>query len=269
MKRIVGFTLLFLMALCTPVFAQDVNDLKNQLLGALQTQDKLHDNYLNMNHELDSINSQLHDVNLDQEMYDKALAKHDDWANKHNDEVTNNAQEQQSQIAKAASYNSRNNANIAATTQHNANKCYYPPDNPSACAAYDAEAHRQDAEAAQLGQERAYLTTENTRIWGDSARLTAEADRVNADKARVDAQGQNLNDAIAAYKKRAADFNARKDKHNADWEANQAKIARILSDLKQIGVQVGNCENALKDTRDGALENIHSVCGSMFDGNRP
>jgi chromosome segregation ATPase len=124
-----------------------------------------------------------------------------------------------------------------------------------------AEAAAIDAAAAPLNAQSAELNTSGNA-------LNDEGARVNADKAMIDQQGQNLDAAIKAYKDKMAILNAEIEKHNHAWQENEASIARVLATLKDAGVQVEDCQNALKDTRDGALENIHAVCGRMFDGNR-
>jgi len=52
--------------------------------------------------------------------------------------------------------------------RHNANRCYYPPNNPNACAGYEAE--RQ-----QIAQEAATLTSEINAVNAEAARLNALA----------------------------------------------------------------------------------------------
>jgi len=55
-------------------------------------------------------------------------------------------------------------------------------------------------------------------------------------------------------------------KHNDEWNANEAKIARILADFKAAGVQMTTVRTVEEyGWRSG---NIHAVCGQMFDGNK-
>src|SRR5271154_1818117 len=63
-------------------FAQDaqIADLKNQLDAAFGDRGTLHDEFNNQEQEKKSLDSQGKDVVLDQQSYDKALAKHNAWA---------------------------------------------------------------------------------------------------------------------------------------------------------------------------------------------
>jgi chromosome segregation ATPase len=282
MKRIAMF--LAVMALSVVgAFAQDaqIADLKNQLNGLFQERGNLHEEYNNQGREKTSLDSQGHDVVLDQQQYDKALAKHNDWSadqNKrcadHDLAVANVTQLFVPLRARQTAVQARFAANQQFAANLTANRCFYPPDNPGYCSGYEQQRSQQmnelnqiKAEAAQIDAEAAPLNARVAELNVSGEALNSEGQRVNADKAQIEQQGQNLDAAIKAYKDRLATLNAAILRHNNDWQENEAKIARILATLKSVGVQVDDCQNALKDTGDGALENIHAVCGSMFDGN--
>jgi hypothetical protein len=272
-----------LVMLVGAAFAQDaqIADLKNQLDGLFVNRGNLHEEYNNQDREKISLASQGKDVVLDQAQYDKALAKHNDWAADQNKRAADHdlASAHLTQLfaplrARQADVVSRFNANQQWAANLTANRCFYPPDNPGYCSAYEQQRSQQisqmgqlKAEAAQIDAEAAPLNAQVAELNVSAAELTSEGDRVNADKVRIDAQGKVLDDAILAYKTRLATLNAAIERHNHDWMDNEAKIARILATLRDAGVQVDNCQNALKNTGDGALENIHAVCGQMFDGN--
>ena len=77
-------------------------------------------------------------------------------------------------------------------------------------------------------------------------------------------------DAISA--KNSADtlqWTAAMKRYNDDRAANEASIASLQKTLATVRKQYNDCVEALKDKRDGALENIHAVCGAPFDGNQP
>lgn len=284
MKRIAIAVLSLLFAL--PTFAQtgDIHALMNELNGAFGERGQLHDEFNAQNHEKDSVASQGHDVVLDQESYDKALAKHNAWQKaamesparaEHDATAARLTQLVAAQTNKVNDLTGRMNNYKQREAQHNANRCYYPANNPSACNWYENErqqlaneANSLTNEGAQLNQQAAAYNAQKAELDTQRQSFVAENDRINADAKMVDQQGVNLNAAILAYKTRLAAFNEAIKRHNQAWAENEAKIARILIDLKAIGVQTGNCQNALKDTRDGALENIHAVCGQMFDGNK-
>jgi chromosome segregation ATPase len=265
-------------------FAQDaqIANLENQLNAAFGDRGILHDEYTKEESEKKSLDSQGKDVVLDQQTYDKALAKHNAWSTDQNKRVADHdlAVANLTQLyaplkERQTAVQSRFAENQQQIAQHTANRCYYPPDNPGACAGYDQQSNALNnelanikAEAAAIDAAAAPLNAQNVELTASGNALNDEGARVNADKAMIDQQGQNLDAAIKAYKDRLATLNAEIEKHNHAWQENEAKIARILADLKAVGVQVDDCNNALKDTREGALENIHAVCGRMFDGNR-
>jgi chromosome segregation ATPase len=281
MKRFTLVSIAFLFTL--PGFAQtDIHALMDQLNVGLAERGREHDDYNAMGQAKKSLDSQQHDVQLDQQQWDKAFATHQKWLadwqvkqDANQADIARHTKLVADNTAKVADVSARSSVHKQWADRHNANRCYYPPNNPNACAGYEAE--RQ-----QIAQEAASLTSEINAVNAEAARLNAlaadlnavhtplaeEGGRINADKAMVDQQGQNLNNAIAAYKAQAEKYNAWAKKHNDEWNANEAKIARILADLKAAGVQTDNCQNALKNTGDGALENIHAVCGHMFDGNK-
>src|SRR5271168_2960351 len=92
MKRIAVVLLSLLFAL--PVFAQgDIHSLMNELNGALGERGQLHDEFNAEQHEKDSVSSQGHDVVLDKESYDKALAKHNAWSATQNKQAADHNQE--------------------------------------------------------------------------------------------------------------------------------------------------------------------------------
>jgi len=43
------------------------------------------------------------------------------------------------------------------------------------------------------------------------------------------------------------------EEHNDEWNANEAKIARILADLKAAGVQTDNCSERVEEIPGMAL----------------
>jgi chromosome segregation ATPase len=281
MKRCTLVLIVFLFTL--PVFAQtDIHTLMNQLNDGLAERGRGHDDYNAMGQAKKSLDSQEHDVQLDQQQWDKAFATHQKWLadwqvkqDANQADIARHTQLVAASTAKVADVSARTSAHTQWADRHNANRCYYPPNNPNACAGYEAERQQIAQEAANLASEISAVNAEAARLNALAADLNAihgplveEGGRINADKAMVDQQGQNLNAAIAAYKAQAEKYNAWVKKHNDEWNANEAKIARILTDLKAAGVQTDNCQNALKNTGDGALENIHAVCGQMFDGNK-
>ena len=213
------------------------------------------------------------DVHAAQVAYDAALAKHNEWANNPPSLAERNAHDAQTaklatliadQIAKVTALNVRIRDYKQRRDAHNANRCYYPPNNPSYCDGYNKEQEAFATEAASLTAEGTQLDQLAAQYNGQKAELDAQKDRFDAENARiaadakvVDQQGAELNAAIAVYKTNKAPW-------LKIWLENEASIEVILGTLKANGVQVDACQTALQDTRDSAQENIRTVCGTMF-----
>jgi len=213
------------------------------------------------------------DVHAAQVAYDAALAKHNEWANNPPSLAERNAHDAQTaklatliadQIAKVTALNVRIRDYKQRRDAHNANRCYYPPNNPSYCDGYNKEQEAFAAEAASLTAEMNQLNQLAAQYNGQKAELDAQKERFAAENTRIDAeakavdqQGTELNAAIAKYKANVAPW-------LKTWDANEASISGILATLKTTGVKVDDCQTALKNTRDSAQENIRTVCGTMF-----
>ena len=253
----------------TPALAQDdIHALMGQLDNAQQERSALRDEHNSLTQAHKALDGQLDNLKLDQAQYDKAFAAHQARVDQFNEKnkAYDLAAAHQTELVNDET--AKLNVHQQWASQHNANQCHYPEGNPGVCAAYSAEAAQIDQDAAQIRAESASINASSEALNQEAASINAEAERINADKAQVDQQGQNLNAAIADYRANVAEYQAKADRHNQALAENEAKFARILADLKAIGKQTDDCTNALKDTRDGALENIHAVCGRMFDGNR-
>jgi|SRR5271166_1273014 len=220
-----------------------------------------------------SLDAQWSTVHAQQAVYDAALAKHNEWAKNPPSLAERNAHDAQSKkltelVASQVTQVNALNVRIADYKQrrdtHNANRCYYPPNNPSYCDGYNKEQEAFAAEAAsliaemnQLNQLAAQYNGQKAELDAQKERFAAENTRIDADAKAVDQQGTELNAAIAKYKANVAPW-------LKTWDANEASISGILATLKTTGVKVDDCQTALKNTRDSAQENIRTVCGTMF-----
>jgi chromosome segregation ATPase len=142
--------------------------------------------------------------------------------------------------AQVDNLNQRATALNTQVEQHNSNRCVAPSDNPGACAAYNAE-------AAHLTEQMASLTNEDA-----SLQKTAEL---------IEQLKQTLTEKTMKWA-------AAKQQNISDTNENEANITRLRKTLTELRHQYEDCRDALKDKRDGALENSHAVCGAMFDGNK-
>jgi len=215
------------------------------------------------------------DVHAAQVAYDAALAKHNEWANNPPSLAERNAHDAQTaklatliadQIAKVTALNVRIRDYKQRRDAHNANRCYYPPNNPSYCDGYNkeqeafaTEAASLTAEGTQLDQLAAQYNGQKAELDAQKGRFAAENDRIDADAKVVDEQGRKLNAALADYKAKLVPL-------NKPWQENETKIVSILTTLKAAGVKTDDCQVSLKDTQDSAVGNIQTVCGKMFGG---
>ena len=216
---------------------------------------------------------QFRDVTALQKSYDAAYAKHNEWAK--NPPSLSERDAHDAAIAKLIPLIAAHTvhvANLSARVEdftkrkaaHDTNRCYYPPNNPSACDYYERDRQALQTEAAELQQQiadanqtAATYNGQKAELDAQKARFADENARIDADAKAVDAQGAILNAAVADYRAKVAPL-------KQPWRDNEAAIAAIVVGKKAAGVKVDDCQTALNDTLPSAQENIKTVCGLMF-----
>jgi hypothetical protein len=245
MKRIASFTLLFLMALAIPVFADnDVQPIDSQVAAIVNSNQAPSAKAVQLTPLIQTAGANRADQKASYakmmpkkdaiELASKALDK---YVPAHNTAVSNLNIEMAQQNADAA-------ANQRAQDAHNASVCTYPPDNPGACAGYNAEAQR--------------LNDDANRITAYGQQLNNKRDALNTEKATLDEMQKNLSSDVLEY-------TAWQKRYNANVAQNEANIVLLLNTLKQILRSNSDCQDAIKHSSD---ETMVEICRQMFDGNR-
>lgn len=254
MKTIFAAVLLSLALACSAL-SQTISDVKSEFEKATVERGQLHEEFNITEKKNAEFKAQKKDLDFDRELFERDKAPHNALAADHATRLT-------ALTTAIADHNQAVSSYTQQTAAHNANQCHYHDGHPEECNWYVQEGYRLLNWQTQLNNEDGSLR----KYSGD---MDAEAARINQSKADLDSRWAAIKERCDEFDARLAIFNAQVDKHNAAWHANEDRFARILRTMASIGVQTNACKEALKDTRDGALENIHAVCGAMFDGNRP
>lgn len=153
---------------------------------------------------------------------------------------------------------------------HNANQCTEKCTNGScdgSCAGYTAEKNQLDNNKAQLQEAFAPLDARKAQLDSDKGYLDQTADKLNTIQ-------QGLQSDIPAWK-------AAETQLKAEWDANEAEIARLQAMLAQLKGENAECFAKIppacqnpavgpdgKPILDQNCEQMHAACAKMFDGNR-
>lgn len=139
---------------------------------------------------------------------------------------------------------------------------------------------------SRMDTQAAVISNHNSRCQGTFSdagfvnSCNAEADQIDAASGSLNQENSSMNQTLALLKeaiqtqsdetmKVAGQDKAAMAREN-DLAADEQKI---LDRLAAIDGQVKSCQSAIakvdaNPNSDGAKENMHSVCGSMFDGNK-
>lgn len=153
---------------------------------------------------------------------------------------------------------------------HNANQCTEKCTNGScdgSCAGYTAEKNQLDNNKAQLQQAFAPLDARAAQLESDRSFLDQTA-------SKLDTIQTGLAQDVAAWK-------AAETQLKAEWDANEAEIARLQAMLAQLKGENAECFAKIppacqnpaigpdgKPILDQNCEQMHAACAKMFDGNR-
>src|SRR5271154_4224438 len=139
MKRSTSVLVVFVLSVIASLFGQSTKTEFNALVAKRVT--------FNADFQKDqegkpSLASQVNALHVQQKAYDAAFAKHNEWAknppslaerNAHDAEAARLTPLVNAQIAKVTALLARVRDYKQRLAAHNANRCYYPPNNPSYC----------------------------------------------------------------------------------------------------------------------------------------
>jgi chromosome segregation ATPase len=129
---------------------------------------------------------------------------------------------------------------------HDSNRCYYDQNHPTACAAYDAEADRLNAEKKALAARRDAI----------AARDAANGEAAKNLQSRANALSTNTQRDAIAMKDAKGKFE--------DLMVLRATIYQRLQELQR---QVGDCYKLLRAQGQGSNDRLKNRCGNVqFDG---
>jgi chromosome segregation ATPase len=147
--------------------------------------------------------------------------------------------------------------------QHNANQCTEVCTNGSCdgkCAWYTAEKNQLDNNRAQLQQAYAPLDAQ-------AQQLQSTAQYLDTTASQLDTIQAGLQKDLATWKQAETDL-------KAEWDANEAEIARLQALLAKLKGENDACfakippACQMNPLLDDKCEQMHAACGKLFDGNK-
>jgi hypothetical protein len=147
---------------------------------------------------------------------------------------------------------------------HNANKCTEHCTQGGGC----------DGSCAGYERERVQLEQNQAALKEAMAPITALANEVDAQHDHLVITSGQLAEIQAGLQKDVPAYKAAEAALKADWDANEAAIARLQAQLAKYKGENDACFAKIPPAcqvnplLDDQCEKMHAACGKMFDGNR-